>query len=227
LARRFPVVAVGSELSAKYAHAPAVLDLVVSMVPAAALEQPVPRRDYGAELQILSVGRLDAEKNPLLLADVLALLHGQDPRWRLRVCGEGDLSRRLEDRLYELGVRGQADLLGYVPMGEKLFELYRSSHVLLHVSWTEGFPQVLAEAFACGLPVVATDVGGVRAGVDQAALLVAPGDPRTAADAVSLVARDGDLRDRLTAAGLQRAGQLTLEAQTARLAGFLEAARRR
>lgn len=227
LARRFPVVAVGSELSANYAHAPAVLDLVVSMVPAAALGQPVRPRDYGAALEILSVGRLDEEKNPLLLADVLALLHGQDPRWRLRVCGEGDLSRRLEERLDALGVRGQADLLGYVPMGEQLFELYRSSHVLLHVSWTEGFPQVLAEAFACGLPVVATDVGGVRAGVGQAALLVGPGDPRAAADAVSRIAQDGELRDRLTEAGRQRAAELTLEAQTARLAAFLAAARRR
>ena len=227
LARRLPVVAVGSELSAKYAHAPAVLDLVVSMVPAAELERPVRTRDYGAQRQILSVGRLDEEKNPLLLAEVLALLTREDERWRLRVCGEGDLAGRLADRLTALGVRDRADLLGYVPMGDALFELYRSSDVLLHVSWTEGFPQVLAEAFACGLPVVATDVGGVRAGVDTAALLAPPGDARAAADAVSLIARDAELRARLTAAGLERARQLTLEAQTGRLAEFLRAALQR
>jgi glycosyltransferase involved in cell wall biosynthesis len=227
LGRRFPVVAVGSELSAKYAHAPAVLDLVVSMVPAAELGQPVHSRDYTAERQILSVGRLDEEKNPLLLADILALLAREDKRWRLRVCGEGDLAGELSDRLTALGVRDRADLIGYVPMGDALFELYRSSHVLLHVSWTEGFPQVLAEAFACGLPVVATDVGGVRAGVDEAALLTAPGDARAAADAVSLIARDAELRARLTEAGRERARQLTLEVQTARLAEFLAAAMRR
>ena len=86
---------------------------------------------------------------------------------------------------------------------------------------------MLAEAFACDLPVVATDVGGVRGGVDQAALLVPPGDARAAADAVSLIARDGDLRARLTEAGRRPRSELTLEAQTARLAAFLEAARRR
>jgi glycosyltransferase involved in cell wall biosynthesis len=154
-------------------------------------------------------------------------LRRRDPRWRLRVCGEGDLAGALRDRLAELGVAEHAELVGYVPMGEQLFELYRSSHVLLHVSWTEGFPQVLVEAFACGLPIVATDVGGVRAGVGDAALLIPAGDAGAAADALSLIAGDGDLRARLTEAGLLRARELTLESQIARLADFLEAPRRR
>jgi glycosyltransferase involved in cell wall biosynthesis len=227
LARRIPVVAVGPELSAKYSHSPAVLELVVSLVPEAELVSAKPAPDDGAERRILSVGRLDEEKNPLLLAEILAQLVREDGRWRLIVCGDGPLAGALADRLTALGVGEHADLLGYVPLGERLFDLYRSSHVMLHVSWTEGFPQVLAEAFAFGLPVVATDVGGVRAGVDGAALLIAPGDARAASDAVSLIARDDALRERLTAAGLELARELTLEAQIARLAEFLAAARRR
>ena len=227
LAHRLPVVAVGPELSARYVRAPAVLELVVSLVPAAQLERTGRPRNYDGELSILSVGRLDEEKNPLLLADVLALLRQHDPRWHLRVCGEGDLRGALADRLAELGVAEHAELLGYVPMGEQLFELYRSSHALLHVSWTEGFPQVLAEAFACRLPVVATDVGGVRGGVSEAALLIPPGDPRAAADALERVADDTELRTHLTDAGFELAAGLTLESQTARLVAFLEAARQR
>ena len=227
LARRLPVVAVGPELSANYRRAPAVLDLVVSLVPAAELERAPRARDYDAGLYVLSVGRLDQEKNPLLLADVLAVLHRHDHRWRLRVCGEGDLAEALGDRLAELGLADHAELLGYVPIGEDLYELYRSSHAFLHVSWTEGFPQVLVEAFACGLPVVATDVGGVRAGVGSAALLVGPGDPHAAAGALERIARDGDLRARLTGDGRDRASGLTLEAQIERLAAFLATADRR
>jgi glycosyltransferase involved in cell wall biosynthesis len=200
---------------------------VVSLLPAVALERPAAARDYAGELSILSVGRLDEEKNPLLLADVLALLRRRDPRWRLRVCGEGDLAGALSDRLRELGVAESAELLGYVPMGEELFDLYRSSHALLHVSWTEGFPQVLVEAFGSGLPIVATDVGGVRDGVGNAALLIGPGDPAAAAEALERVAGDADLRTRLIDAGLERAAGLTLEAQTAGLIEFLAAARRR
>jgi len=223
LARRFPLVAVGPKLTAGYAHAPSVLELVVSLVPEAELERPAGARDWGGELSILSVGRLDPEKNPLLLADVLALLQQRDPRWRLRVCGEGDLAGPLSERLAALGLADRAELLGYVPMGEELFELYRSSHALLHVSWTEGFPQVLVEAFASSLPVVATDVGGVRAGAGDAALLIPPGDPQAAADGLRCLAGDAELRTRLAAAGRRRAGELTLEAQIGRLAAFLRA----
>ncbi len=70
---------------------------------------------------------------------------------------EGDLRARLD----ELGVADHADLLGYVPITGGLLDVYRSSHAFLHVSWTEGLPQTLFEAFAAGLPVVATAVGGV------------------------------------------------------------------
>jgi glycosyltransferase involved in cell wall biosynthesis len=223
LARRFPVVAVGPELSAHYAHSPAVLDLTISLVPAASVAPSAPPRGYDAELRVLSVGRLDEEKNPLLLADVLALLSARGGQWRLLVCGEGDLSTALAARFAELGVTYEADLLGYVPIGEALFELYRSSHALLHVSWTEGFPQVLIEAFASGLPVVATAVGGVATGVGDAALLVPPGNAEAAADALRRITSEPELRERLIEAGLDRARQLTIEAQSGRLARFLEA----
>ena len=57
-----------------------------------------------------------------------------------------------------------------MPLRDGLLALYRSAHVLLHVSWTEGLPQVLFEAFAAGLPVVATDVGGVAEAAGDGAL---------------------------------------------------------
>lgn len=227
LARHLPVVAVGPELSANYSRSPAVLDLSVSLVPAATVGAPEESRDYSGELRVLSVGRLDEEKNPLLLADVLARLNARVPRWRLLVCGEGALAPALAERLEELGQGDRAELLGYVGMGQELMDLYRSSHALLHVSWTEGFPQVLIEAFATGLPVVATAVGGVSAGVGDAALLIAPGDPDAAAAELERIAYDSELRARLGDAGLRRAGELTLEAQIERLAAFLAHAQRR
>ncbi len=100
--------------------------------------------------------------------------------------------------------------------------LYASSDVFLHVSWTEGVPQVLFEAFAAGLPVVATDVGGVAQAVDGAALLIPAGDASAAAKALERVAEDESLRQRLIRQGLEQVREHTLEAETQRLALFLE-----
>ena len=132
---------------------------------------------------MLSVGRLETEKNPLLLADVLARSATAAGDWRLLICGEGPMEGELRERLRELGVEDHAELLGYVPIHGGLLDLYRSVNAFLHVSWTEGLPQVLLEAFAAGTPVVATAVGGVPEAAGDAALLIPPGDADAAAAA--------------------------------------------
>jgi glycosyltransferase involved in cell wall biosynthesis len=225
LARRHPTIAVGPDLAHRYRHSPAVLDLAVSLVRQEDLAPPAVehKRDYRGELRVVSVGRLETEKNPILLAEALAALNAGDRRWRLVVCGEGALAGALADRLEQLGVAHLADLRGYIPLHEGLLDLYRGSHALLHVSWTEGVPQILFEAFASRLPVVATAVGGVPAAVGDAALLVPPGDADAIASALSRIALEDELRKRLTESGARLAERRNLEAEAARVAGFLRA----
>jgi glycosyltransferase involved in cell wall biosynthesis len=222
MSRRFPVVAVGPDLTALYPRAN-TLEISVSLVRAADIQADDDHMlDYeGETLSVLSVGRLEEEKNPLLLADIIAGLVRSDGRWRLAVCGEGPLEGALRQRLDVLGVAGKVKLHGYVPQDLGLAELYRSSHVLLHVSWTEGLPQVLYEAFAARVPVVATAVGGVRAGVGDAALLIEPGDAGAAVSAISALAQDAELRRRLVLNGIVRVRAHTLEAEAARVAQFI------
>ena len=223
LARRVPAAVVGTALAERYAGGRALLPLTVSLVSQSALDAPVAERDWdGAELVALSVGRLEEEKNPLLMAEVLALLKRADPRWRLRICGEGPLTGALETKLAELGVADAAELLGYVSFEDGLDELYRNSHAFLHVSWTEGLPQVVYESFAARLPLVATAVGGIPDAVNGAALLVPPGDADAAAAGLTRLAGDADLRSRLADAGTALVREHTIEAETARLARFIE-----
>lgn len=225
LARRLPVAAVGPDLARRYGHAPAVLELTVSLVSDADL---VPAdiavaRSHNRVERVLSVGRIDREKNPLLLADVLAELRADGVPWRLEVAGDGPLRSELQRRLEQRGVAGAAVLHGYVPVDDGLAALYRSADVFLHVSWTEGLPQVLFEAFAAGTPVVATDVGGVAEAAGGAALLVPPGDAAAAAEAVRRVRGDRELRERLVRAGAARVRAHTLEAESRRLVAFIAA----
>ncbi len=227
LGRLFGVIAVGPELAANYRRSRDVLEITVSLVGKSDLVEPevALRRPYAGELQVLAVGRLEAEKNPLLLADVLTLLNREEARWRLVVCGEGDLSEELEAGLARLGQSDRAELRGYVPFGEELRRLYRDSHAFLHTSWTEGLPQVLPEAFAAGLPVIATDVGGIGEAVGDAALMVPCGDADAASRALRSVAGDPQLRERLVRAGNEYVNSRTIEAETERVGTFLRDAR--
>lgn len=225
MGRLCPVVVVGPSLAGRYGDSPRLLEITVSLIgerhlvtPAAAAE-----RDYGAdELVVLSVGRLEEEKNPLLLAEIAALLNQDAERsWRLLVCGEGPLRSALEGRAEELGVSERMDLCGYLHFDELLAK-YEESHLLLHVSWTEGMPQVLVEAAATGLPMVATDVGGVAAALGAAVSLVPPGDAGAGARALRLLARGEELREAQVSAALEFARGHTIDSEVRRLARFIE-----
>jgi glycosyltransferase involved in cell wall biosynthesis len=227
LARRLPTVAVGADLARRYSGGRApVLELTVSLFSEADVAASASGRqaDPGHPVELLSVGRLDPEKAPELLLEALAQLERREPgRWRLTIVGDGPLEGALRTDAAELG--DSVRFRGHVPNGPELFELYRASDVFVHVARTEGFPQVLTEAQAAGLPIVATDVGGVRAGLGDGdeALLVPPGDADALAAAVARLAEDGGLRETLAERGLARARSLTLERQAALVAAFLSA----
>jgi glycosyltransferase involved in cell wall biosynthesis len=227
LARYHSIIVVGPDLERQYRRARAVLGVYVSLVEERAIDGAAAEgaRDYSGELSVLAVGRLEREKNPLLLADVLVLLRESEPRWRLVVCGDGPMRQEMVQRLDRLGVGQHADLRGYMPMGRGLTRLYHECHLFLHVSWTEGMPQVLLESFAARLPVVATAVGGVARAADGCALLVPPGDASAAASQLLSLARDQSLRERLTEAGAARVRRHTIEAESRRVADFLRSSR--
>jgi glycosyltransferase involved in cell wall biosynthesis len=223
LSRRVPVAVVGPDLARRYRLAKALHVVYVSLLSEEQILSGADvARDYGGgELRMLSVGRVDPEKNPLLLADVLARAVRSDGRWRLDVCGDGPLMDALAARLQELRVGDRAVLHGHVPIDDGLWALYRSSHALIHVSLTEGVPQVLLEAFAARLPVVATAVGGVPALVSGCGLLIPADDAGAAAEALEQLVSDDALRVELLDSASARVREHTLSAECARLAAFL------
>jgi glycosyltransferase involved in cell wall biosynthesis len=222
LGRLYPVVVVGPQLAHNYRRAVAVLPVTVAMVDEDQIAPPGPGGPLSGDLVALSVGRLETEKNPLLLADILAGLRAADPRWKLVVAGEGPMRAELEERLALLGVAEHADLRGYVPVDAGLHDLYRESDFFLHVSWTEGLPQVIFEAFAARLPVVATAVGGVPDAVGDAALLVPAGDAEAPVRELTRLAADDALRERLVESGVARVRRHTTAAEVRRVAEFFE-----
>lgn len=226
LARRLPATVVGETAAERYAsRGGRVLTMRPSLVRAADVVDEAERRDWSGEIELLTVGRIDTEKNPFLLVDAMAQLERLRPgRYRLRWVGVGPLAETVRARVTEVGLEGRFELPGYVPFGPELLALYRRAHALVHVSLTEGVPQVLVEAMASGTPIVATDVGGIGAALEdgRAGLLVPPADLQALVEAVLRLSDDEELRTRLVARGLELARDWTLEAEAARVAAFLQ-----
>ena len=189
---------VGAENARRYAGGTGpVLAMAPSLVRAVDLVHEPPARDWNGEVGLLTVGRIDPEKNPILLVDAMAALERARPgTYRLRWAGVGPLADEVTRRADKLGIGDRVELVGFVPFGPRLLDLYRQAHAFLHVSLTEGVPQVLAEALASGIPIVATDVGGVRAALEdgEVALLVPPSDLRALTGAVLRLSDDEALR---------------------------------
>lgn len=222
LSRRLPTLVVGGLLEHQYGGPRDGLTLVrPSLVRATEVVRSPPSRDYSATVQLLTVGRIEAEKNPLLLVDALAELTRTEPRrYRLRWVGEGRLLESAKARARERGVEDAIEWLGFVPFGPELLRIYREAQVFVHVAITEAFGQVLAESMACGLPIVATDVGGVSAALNggAAGLLVPPSTVTSLVAAIQRMSGDPGLRETCVAAGLELARRHSLEAEAARVA---------
>jgi glycosyltransferase involved in cell wall biosynthesis len=141
--------------------------------------------------------------------DAIAALEPE--RVHLVVAGGGELERDFRARATSAGIADRAHFLGRVPHPELPGVLRACDLFLLTTEPPESFGIVLIEAMACGLPTVATEYPGVRAVVDddETGLLVGPGDPASAADAIRrLIAAGVEGRGRMGAAGREKAVRL-------------------
>lgn len=225
LGRVLPVTVVGDDLVRQYGGARVkLLPMTVSLLPEAEVVRTPAPRDWSGTITLLTVGRIDREKNPLLLVEALARLDAEHPgRFRLVWAGTGPLANAVARRSEELGVRDRIELLGHVPFGPVLLERYRSAHVFVHVSLTEGLPATIVEAIGSATPVVATAVGGVPFALDggEAGVLIPPSDLDALVGAILRLTEDAELRERVVARGLEIAGRHTLESTSARVARFI------
>ncbi|MBL8189663.1 MAG: glycosyltransferase, partial [Acidobacteria bacterium] len=112
---------------------------------------------------LLSVGALVPVKGFDRLIDAMALLKCEAPASRLKlfIIGEGSERRVLESQISTLKLESCVRLIGAKPQAE-LANWYSAADLFCLASHREGCPNVILEALACGLPVVAVDVGGVR-----------------------------------------------------------------
>lgn len=157
-------------------------------------------RTPGKEVRLLFVGSLIPRKG---LHDLLEAL--DDPRLnevRLIVVGEGALGPQLVAQSESLGVKDRTEWLGAVPPAE-VARLMRSSDLLCLPSYMEGRPNVVNEAMASALPVIATRIGGIPDMVveGQTAFLHDPGNIEELREHIRTLVADSELSTKMGKAG--------------------------
>jgi glycosyltransferase involved in cell wall biosynthesis len=161
---------------------------------------------------VLYAGRLTLEKGVDLLADSFLAARARDPRLHLVLAGGGPEESRLRDRLADA-----ATFLGWLD-GDELAIAYASADMLLFCSQTDTFGQVLLEAQASGLPVVAVAAGGPIELIDSGRSgLLCPPDAEAIGAAVADLAGSPDARRRLAAGGVAAVRERTWDAALGRL----------
>ncbi|MEX0727780.1 MAG: glycosyltransferase [Planctomycetaceae bacterium] len=108
---------------------------------------------------LICIGRLDEQKGHRFLFDAIARLIPTDPDIHLLVAGQGSLETALKRQVVDLGLTSHVHFTGW---SDRIPELLKASSMLVLPSLWEGMPNVVLEAMAAGVPVIASDVEGVR-----------------------------------------------------------------
>jgi glycosyltransferase involved in cell wall biosynthesis len=163
------------------------------------------RHGFGlGDYLVVSVARLEAQKNPLHLIGAFAEGLREVPAAHLLMAGEGALLEPARQLANQAGVAARVHFLG---LREDVAELLSACDLFALGSDWEGAPMAVLEAMAAHLPVVATAVGGVPDLVEDAVtgILVPARDRSALGRAMAALERDGERRQRMGAAAAHRA----------------------
>jgi glycosyltransferase involved in cell wall biosynthesis len=146
---------------------------------------------------ILYAGTLRPVKGLTYLIEAVKIIN--DKNNRLLLVGYGEEREHLENLVKKLKIENIVTFVGEVP-NKEVFEYMTASDVLVLPSLSEGFPNVILEAMASGLPIIATKVGGVPEIINNEVngFLIDPKNPQQICEKILLIFKDEKLREKIS-----------------------------
>jgi colanic acid/amylovoran biosynthesis glycosyltransferase len=175
--------------------------------------------------KLLYAGRLAVEKGLPVLFESLRMLVDRGYEFELTLVGDGSDRQDLEKLGRQLGISHRLIFAGYASQDD-VREYLRQSDIFILPSFAEGVPVSLMEAMACGVPVLATYVGGVAELVEpeRTGLLVSPADSLALSKAIARYLDDLELRQKVSRLGRQMVvTNFNLDTEVDKLAGLFHA----
>ncbi len=176
---------------------------------------PLARSASNAEPTVVCVAKFRPEKGHRVLVAAFDLVRQQLPAARLRLVGDGELEPELRAEVAARGLGDSVEFTGAVP---QVWPVLATAHVFVLPSLSEAFGIAAAEAMAAGLPVVASDVGGLPELVTPGVTgeLFPPGDHEVLARHLIRLLTSSDLRERMGAAAREAARAHSMEQSVSR-----------
>jgi len=158
------------------------------------------------KIRIVFVGRLNKQKDPMLLVRVFNDLEAElKNKTDVSIIGDGPKKWELEKFIRKNNLEKKIKLLGDLPQKE-VFKILRESHLFVLTSNWEGFPRSILEAMSFGLAVVASDVGGVRESVsEENGILIKKGDEESFKNALERLLKNPSLVEKMGREGWRKA----------------------
>ncbi|MDB9300325.1 glycosyltransferase family 4 protein [Halorubrum ezzemoulense] len=173
--------------------------------------------------KILYVGRLSREKGIDVLIDAVSKIN-TDLKIELSIIGDGPERSSLHQRSKDQSIEDIVTFHGYVPFDSELLRKYRSYDLFILPSRSEGQGRVLLEAMAAGVPIIASDVGGIPAVIrhNETGLLVPPDDSEALKIAILSLLDDPSLRFRFATNALSWIEEHTIESEVKHVIDLIE-----
>ena len=167
---------------------------------------PPARERPSGPLRLLTVARLVPDKDHDTLLMAFARIASRHPEAELWLVGDGPRRQALEHKAGDLALNGRVRFFSGQP---DLRAFYHRAHLFVLSSVAEALPNVILEAMAAGLPIVATRVGGIPEVVVEKStgLLVEPGDVTGLAAALDYLLKNSEIRESMGQHGRERVMQ--------------------
>ncbi len=152
-----------------------------------------------AEKKILFAGRLELEKNPFTLLKCISEISKNRRDFKTLIIGGGELEKPIRNFIERNKLGRVAELIPTMKH-EQLINLLKTSYLLVNTSYLELMPNIIVEALACGLPVIAPRLGGIPYLIHPGynGFLYKTGDVKTLGDLINKLLDNEDLRDKMS-----------------------------
>jgi len=180
-----------------------VIPNAVKPLDTSSLNRAAIRKNLGLnedDVFLLSIGRLTYQKGHEFLVQAMSKVSSHFPNAKAGICGDGPLRPQLQAQIVEAGLSAQVRLLG---AWEDISPLLASAEIFILPSRWEGLSRALMEAMAAGLPVIATQVDGIKDLITDGVngLLIPSEDAEALGNSILQLIDDTEMRKRIGAAG--------------------------